>query len=393
MNTIKRAGLSTILALSSTFFPGCPPYSPSPSPTPSPTPTPTPTTEVEGRIDNNNEHHPANFEIDNTEYDFYFNNQGSSGVVINDKDNWDYYLGLFQDPLGNPSYVQHPEGSAVKVEYFDEDKAGISIYHSKIDYSKDLEIPKHYITNPKKNLEKTTSEDICDSIHDITKNKKLLSNFAGLISLSGCVASIVGDTATFPSGEALLGCAASYTHSRDLTEKLVDGAEKISEATLGCDFSISSLNDTSPSEMPQEPISGTGLPTINWIYNPDNNHQYTIGSPGNWQQAQREAKNLGGYLAVINNSEENQWLLNTFADTDNGYPSFWIGYSDLGTGGIWEWVNNSSSGYQNWEFGEPSNNSQENCAVWQNLYSYSEGKWKSVDCDIERPGLIERDTI
>jgi hypothetical protein len=386
MNRIKKAGLSFLVGLSSSFISSCPYYY-----NPPPTPNPSPTSEVQGQIDSNNQHHIASFEVDNTSYDFYKHQNGKLGVII-DRPDFDYYLGLFQDTQGNPAWFQHPEGFVVKVQKFNNNNATVNIYGR--GHNKELEIPREYVEGSIKNLEKLSTEEICDSIGSITRNGRLYSKFSGLIALGGCVASIVIDTGTFPSGEGLLGCAVSYARSAAITETLFEGAEKISEATLGCDFSERSLPDSNPEEMQQtsQPIPEINLPNPeNWRYNFDNGHQYKLTQVGTWQQAEREAQNLGGYLVTINNSQENKWLVETFGNLGNGYTSFWIGYNDLVQEGNWEWVGEYSN-YENWNPGEPNNDhGGEDCGTWFNRSAaFAPGLWNDMPCNTERPGIIER---
>ena len=70
-----------------------------------------------------------------------------------------------------------------------------------------------------------------------------------------------------------------------------------------------------------------------------------------WEEAEANAKKLGGHLATINSEEENDWIANEFGNekyyyTDDSNPGdpeswkhFWIGANDKNSEGQWEWSN------------------------------------------------------
>lgn len=66
-----------------------------------------------------------------------------------------------------------------------------------------------------------------------------------------------------------------------------------------------------------------------WKYNPENGHYYTvIKMIKTWDEAKVVSESLGGYLATITSSEENEWIFNLLAL--DGIIEAWIGlyYSD-----------------------------------------------------------------
>lgn len=58
----------------------------------------------------------------------------------------------------------------------------------------------------------------------------------------------------------------------------------------------------------------------------------------------------GGYMAAINDEEENNFLFNFVKehDTDDGRPNTFFGYTDEKHEGKWRWISGSSSKYENW---------------------------------------------
>ncbi|MEM1119061.1 MAG: SdrD B-like domain-containing protein [Bacteroidota bacterium] len=69
-----------------------------------------------------------------------------------------------------------------------------------------------------------------------------------------------------------------------------------------------------------------------------------------WLQAREKAMEAGGYLAVICNAAENEYLRNGLLAHDA-----WIGYSDRGREGDFVWVTGENCSYTNWRSGEPNN--------------------------------------
>jgi hypothetical protein len=66
-----------------------------------------------------------------------------------------------------------------------------------------------------------------------------------------------------------------------------------------------------------------------------NGNQYRLlNSNLTWEQAQAEARQLGGNLVTINDAAEEAWLKQTFGGTEG----FWIGLSDQRVEGQYEWL-------------------------------------------------------
>jgi hypothetical protein len=92
--------------------------------------------------------------------------------------------------------------------------------------------------------------------------------------------------------------------------------------------------------------------------NPANNHVYYLLANSNWTNAESAAVALGGTLATVNDSAENNWILDRWGTN----RSLWIGLYDpiIGDGGGAEheanfvWASGLSSGFRNWRPGEPN---------------------------------------
>ena len=82
-----------------------------------------------------------------------------------------------------------------------------------------------------------------------------------------------------------------------------------------------------------------------------NNHKYLLSNELSWEDAQAQAESLGGNLVAIDDAAEQEWLIQTFGQTER----FWIGLSDRDEEGNFEWVNGQTTTYRNWKPGQPSN--------------------------------------
>lgn len=103
-----------------------------------------------------------------------------------------------------------------------------------------------------------------------------------------------------------------------------------------------------------------------------------------WHLAQDWAKQQGGNLVMVNDEDENKWLVDTFG----GKTEYWIGLTDEGSEGKWFWTIGSPAQYFNWLAGEPDN--------YKNLQHYgiincqSPGKWNDVVANDPRIGIVEK---
>lgn len=85
---------------------------------------------------------------------------------------------------------------------------------------------------------------------------------------------------------------------------------------------------------------------------------YFKNDPLNWETAGGRCTVWGGYLATINNSNEDALL-----DSILGIPPhpIWIGYNDIETQGEFKWVDGTDSSYTNWGSGQPNPSPSDAC--------------------------------
>src|SRR3954469_13881525 len=75
------------------------------------------------------------------------------------------------------------------------------------------------------------------------------------------------------------------------------------------------------------------------LTNAANAHTYYLLSSNTWTASEAEAVGLGGHLVTINDTAENQWVLNTFFPlTGVPYASLWIGLNDAANEGQFVWA-------------------------------------------------------
>lgn len=89
------------------------------------------------------------------------------------------------------------------------------------------------------------------------------------------------------------------------------------------------------------------------IVNPANSNSYYLLDTASWTDSQAEAVSLGGNLVTIDDAQENQWVLDTFAPASEP-KALWIGLNDIAVEGTFAWVSGASVNYTNWETGQPN---------------------------------------
>lgn len=91
------------------------------------------------------------------------------------------------------------------------------------------------------------------------------------------------------------------------------------------------------------------------ISNPSNGHSFLLLAASSWTAAEAEALTLGGHLATVRSSAENQWLIDTFTLSGTENRRLWIGLNDATTEGTFEWTSGEPVTFTNWTTGEPNN--------------------------------------
>jgi hypothetical protein len=122
-------------------------------------------------------------------------------------------------------------------------------------------------------------------------------------------------------------------------------------------------------------------------YNSGTGHYYKyVSSTGTWAAAKAGAEALGGYLASVTDSAENQWILN---NSGMGANSVWLGGSDAVSEGSWTWVSGETWSYSAWNGinGEPNGSTGENCLMMYGSAQWP-GTWNDAYSTYTLPGYI-----
>ncbi|MGH0030467.1 MAG: lectin-like protein [Myxococcota bacterium] len=105
-----------------------------------------------------------------------------------------------------------------------------------------------------------------------------------------------------------------------------------------------------------------------------NGHTYHLLDSDTWSNSEAEAISLGGHLATINDSAENQWIADTF--NSDFSKLLWIGFNDLDTEGNWQWITGEAVAFTSWDSGQPDNGAGGNTEQWAHLgHSSSRYLW------------------
>ncbi|KAG5260883.1 hypothetical protein AALO_G00297610 [Alosa alosa] len=91
-----------------------------------------------------------------------------------------------------------------------------------------------------------------------------------------------------------------------------------------------------------------------------------------WQESRDSCLNMGADLIVVNDIEEQKFLL--------PYKNVWIGLSDTDNEGVWKWVDGTPLTIKYWAPGEPNNAGNEDCAEISSNAANPMKAWNDVPC-------------
>ncbi|XP_041925781.1 CD209 antigen-like protein A isoform X2 [Alosa sapidissima] len=91
-----------------------------------------------------------------------------------------------------------------------------------------------------------------------------------------------------------------------------------------------------------------------------------------WQESRDSCLNMGADLIVVNDIEEQKFLL--------PYKNVWIGLSDTDNEGVWKWVDGTPLTIKYWAPGEPNNAGNEDCAEISSKAANPMKAWNDVPC-------------
>lgn len=150
-------------------------------------------------------------------------------------------------------------------------------------------------------------------------------------------------------------------------------------ATFGNNFVVFFNTGTSTANVTVNIRSGFQTPIIHGpVLNPANDHEYYLIDKGfNWTQAEAFAvSNLGGHLATINDSDENEWVRVNILGFDATDRRGFIGLNDEAVEGNFVWSSGEPVTYTNWNTGEPSNSG--GTEDYAEMFGSTGGFWNDV---------------
>ncbi|VDI74245.1 Hypothetical predicted protein [Mytilus galloprovincialis] len=121
-----------------------------------------------------------------------------------------------------------------------------------------------------------------------------------------------------------------------------------------------------------------------------NSHCYYIGDDNViWTDAERKCREIGGYLAKIDDSSENSWIQQQLNNASiKNYH--WLGSTDV-VNGDWRWIYDQTQlSYKNFGSGRPFPTSNANSHLSNCIeMSYSNGNWYDYSCSNTLPYVCE----
>uniref|UniRef100_A0A6Q2Z091 C-type lectin domain-containing protein n=1 Tax=Esox lucius TaxID=8010 RepID=A0A6Q2Z091_ESOLU len=117
------------------------------------------------------------------------------------------------------------------------------------------------------------------------------------------------------------------------------------------------------------------------------NSIYYVSTEKNyWEYANQDCLKRGTQLVIINNQEEQKFLITLNIHT-------WIGLTDRETEGTWRWVDGTPLTTAYWGAPQPDNGGgtvgEEDCAEFVNWYTDPVKKWNDVPCTTQLNWICE----
>lgn len=107
---------------------------------------------------------------------------------------------------------------------------------------------------------------------------------------------------------------------------------------------------------------------------------YVIVQGPTWEEAEANAVKLGGHLVTINDAEEDEWIYKKIAKWVSG--GIWLGATDKGQEGTWQWADGSNWTYSNFTPGQPDNHQVHNPGGGEDYLQYNSAhgsQWNDID--------------
>ena len=113
-----------------------------------------------------------------------------------------------------------------------------------------------------------------------------------------------------------------------------------------------------------------------------------VDKPESWFDAQSLCRATGGFLAEIQNVQQNDLMKKLLSD-NKASSHIWLGGDDLFQEGKWFWAHSGIpvDDFTDWHAGQPDDaNSGENCMQLHSSWK----QWNDGDCDIKVPFVCQK---
>ena len=169
----------------------------------------------------------------------------------------------------------------------------------------------------------------------------------------------------------------------DCPDDITVGLADPNDMSVVVDFDLGIMDNCSPIN---PLVDYTALGSI------DGKSYYLSDSVFTGQEAFDAAALQGGYVGIIRNADDNQFLLDAILRNNNGIANVFIGLTDLDYEGLFSWPDETFPFYDNWNMGEPNNAGVGGISENYTIILTS-GFWNDVDSIVERRYLLEMDYV
>ena len=169
----------------------------------------------------------------------------------------------------------------------------------------------------------------------------------------------------------LSGCGLIETVVNNVRNKEKWGNDNYEFINENVDINLNdNVEENAPSQTPPE------MPSDFEVFGEHRYKFFTLDSVKTWEDAKAYCESLGGHLAIITTSEENDFLYQLMEEA--GYVNAYFGLTDSQEEGCWVWVDGSEADYINWSLGEPNaENPNEDYAMF--YWKFTDGTWNDGD--------------
>ena len=116
-----------------------------------------------------------------------------------------------------------------------------------------------------------------------------------------------------------------------------------------------------------------------WVKNGDHCYYWSM-MEANWTQAEDYCRSGGGHLASVNSNATNEFILRELNKRSNS--QLWIGGTDKGEQGSWNWTDCSPWDFEYWAEKQPSHHKRDDCVRYsKKITKGSTPKWNDWKCD------------